>query len=711
MTTAAVDTQSRRDLAMGGAIQGLQAWAAYWVVECFFSGPLSWLLTPGYEYKPVHPMFTALALAVYLAAGAGLGALLAVCIGRMSPESPLRGIPLVGPLSLAAMFVVLGLLNGEHVQLILAILLVAGIVASLTSTTWMEKLRPIANLWTVPLALLIYPYALTQSLPGNIAPSVAGALGVIAVFLISYVVHRLIGTPGRQRPLSKTHGLRKVPLWVAIFILLGLNFFLKQQAIITNMPQPLAAQRASGHANVILVTMDTVRADHLSLYGYARDTSPNLQAFARDAAVFTNAISAADMTLASHASIFTGVYPSVHGAHLILGNHGVLAGVEFGQPLPEHTQTLAGILSKDGYRTMAIVANNACLQHAFRLDQGFQYYSQPYPVIFLNLSDSFYLRWGLARILAHYLPKEVSDRASVTSEEVNREAFHLLEEQNSAKRPFLLFLNYMDAHDPYYPPAPYDVKYPGKDDGMTTSRYFVLGNQVLSRSRAYTNEDRQRDLSQYDGGVAYIDANLGQLSAKLKELKLYDNSLIIITSDHGQSFGEKQLYGHGNSVYQEQVHVPLIIKYPGAPHAEVRNDLATHVDLLPTILDSLGYPIPASLPGRSLRAVAPNPVTVISESYPSDLLVSLSSRFRRIERAAFSGPYKLITATNGKREFYDLSKDAGEEHNLYPDALEQAGLLEADLQHWIAALPKSRAHAATLDKRSVDRLKSLGYVQ
>jgi arylsulfatase A-like enzyme len=137
----------------------------------------------------------------------------------------------------------------------------------------------------------------------------------------------------------------------------------------------------------------------------------------------------------------------------------------------------------------------------------------------------------------------------------------------------------------------------------------------------------------------------------------------------------------------------------------------SHVDLFPTILDVLGEKIPTSLPGHSLRAPAANTETVFSESFPCDMLVSLNPRFRRVERAAFSGPFKLILATNGKREFYDLSQDPHEEHNLYSQNLPAASRLEHELRQWISRLPAERSRPAVMDKSGVDRLKSLGYVQ
>jgi choline-sulfatase len=183
-----------------------------------------------------------------------------------------------------------------------------------------------------------------------------------------------------------------------------------------------------------------------------------------------------------------------------------------------------------------------------------------------------------------------------------------------------------------------------------------------------------------------------------------------VTSDHGQSFGEKGLVGHGSSVYQEQVHVPLIIKYPGVAHAEVGNRLVSHVDLLPTILASLGYET-GSLPGHSLLAPQPTQAIIFSESFPCDLLVSLSERFRRIERAIFTDDFKLITATNGTRQFYDLSADPHEEHNVYAERLPVASTLEADLHHWVSTMPVIRPQPALLDRRAMEALKSLGYLQ
>jgi arylsulfatase A-like enzyme len=701
-----------RPLALSGAIFGLRAWVAYWMVESVFWVLLPWFLKPSYNLRPADSLFAAVALSLYMIAGAVLGALIAICLGVEFPRVPQESFPLIGPLSLTVVFTALGPVTGERFQVIVAVSIAAASILGLAGIAGSGWRRLIANPWLVPLVLLGCPFLMVQD---DWISAAGCALVIVAAILAAFFLARRYNRNSQRLSQSVSTNLGSCMLWLsAIVVLLGCHVFLKQQPILSG-PRPSSAieARAAGHPNVILISMDTVRADHLSVYGYARDTSPVLQEFARHATVFTNAISAGDMTLTSHASMFTGMYGSQHGAHWQLGKNrdGVAMGDEVGLPLPENRLTLATILSRKGYRTAGIVANTTYLQHAFHLDHGFQYYDQPYPKLFFDRRDPFYLRTDLARFLGHFSPHAISDLAYLRAAEVNDKAFELLTKTKGEGRPLFLFLNYMDAHHPYFPPPPYDVKYRGRDKTFSAIRYRALEFQVLSRVRNYTDADRKRDFSQYDGGIAYLDAQLGQLFGKLKELGLWDNSLIIVTSDHGQSFGEKQLVAHGSSVYQEQVHVPLIIKYPGTADGQKREDLASHVDILPTVLDTLGFQYPALLPGRSLRTAPGLPITVISESFPCDLLANLNPRFRRTERAAFFGPFKLIIATNGEREFYDLSQDPFEQRNLYASRLPMADRLEDGLRRWIAASPVVHSRPAALDKQEIERLKSLGYLQ
>jgi arylsulfatase A-like enzyme len=699
-----------RSLAFGGAANGLRAFLTYWAVECLFLSVLPWLQTPAYEYQQLHPWFVLLTLGVYAITGTILGGVLAPGIARFWTKEP-RALQMVGPLALVVVFIPHAAAMGLQSQLPMSIVLAAVTILSMREGIWMDDLKPILNAWTVSFAFLTYPFFMTAYRYTHTlrVRQILGVAVTLFVFLVSYAAYYLIPKSRRWNLSAR----RSVACWVAITAaLLGFSFGVKQKPLLNDLP-PAAAASSGGHPNLILITLDTVRADHLSAYGYSRDTSPNLQRLAQEATVFTNAVAAGDMTLSSHASIFTGMYASQHGAHTVLGRgkDRVAVGEEFGLRLPDESRTLAEILWDRGYQTMAVAANTTFLQHAFHLDQGFQYYSQPNPMLFLARTDPFYLRTGLARVLAHRLPLTMSQRGYRTAANVNFEAFELLQRVKAGQKPFFLFLNYMDAHQPYFPAPPYDVKYPGRDRTLTYNQYFAIEFGALSGKRPYTDADRRRDESQYDGGIAYLDACLGDLFQQLRDLGLYDNTMLVVTSDHGQSFGEKMLVGHGTSVYQEQVHVPLIIKYPRLREAKVVDDLVSHVDILPTVLTALGYPVPKTLSGRNLGDVPKAPVTVISESFPCDLFTHLSPRFRRTERAVFRGPFKVITSTNGEHALYDLSKDPKEERNLDSQNPQMASGLDADLQHWISTLPAVQTRPAVLDKRTVEGFRSLGYLQ
>jgi arylsulfatase A-like enzyme len=700
--------QSPVSPALAGAISGLKAWTTYWLVESLFFAVLRTLHPRADEFRLPDPRFPDLALAVYMMAGAVAGALIAVCARLLRPDRALASIRLAGPVSLGMMFLLhVRAVGGWRVQVLIAVLLAGIFFASLYGKLLLRTLAPVTNVWFIAFALLTYPFAVAE-FQGRAMGRWMGALGVLVVFLICYAGQRLAA---RLPVVWPAHSGSLLLCTAVVATVIGNHAASEQRAILSDTQVP-APTSGNHRKNVILITLDTVRADHLSLYGYARDTSPHLQQFARAATVYTRAIAASDMTLASHASIFTGLYPSQHGAHWELGREkdGVAIGPEFGLCLAANSRTLARILTSKGYRTMGIAANVPYMQHAFHLDQGFQYFSLPVPQIFLDQSCPFCLRADLAHVLGRFFAVKLSDLLYVRAEQVNREAFRLLDREKADSRPFFLFLNYMDAHEPYFPPAPYDVKYAGKDATMTVERYWPIEFQALSGARPYTDQDRRRDESQYDGAIAYIDAELGALFARLEKLGLYDNSIIVVTSDHGQSFGEKGLVGHGSSVYQEQVHVPLIIKYPGETHAEVEDALVSHVDLLPTILESMGYGT-GFLPGHSLVTPQRAQATIFSESFPCDLLVSLSERFRRIERAAFLGDFKLITSTAGTHQFYDLAVDPHEERNISDERLPAASALEAGLHNWESTIPVARPQPASLDRRAMESLKSLGYLQ
>jgi choline-sulfatase len=234
---------------------------------------------------------------------------------------------------------------------------------------------------------------------------------------------------------------------------------------------------------------------------------------------------------------------------------------------------------------------------------------------------------------------------------------------------------------------------------------------VGALKRVVTAPEREHLTSQYDGSIAYLDSQLGALIARLKQMEIYDEALVIITADHGEAFGDRNLVGHGLSVYQNQINVPLMIKYPRQRTARVIDRPASHIDLLPTILDVLDYPAPAHLQGQSLLRDTGPRRDLFSESFAQLKLIETHQRFNRVERALVVDNLKLVWSTVGKHELYDLSNDPDEERDLC--GLDQATCagLQAKLEEWRALIPRSQSPAVKLDRDGLGRLRNLGYIQ
>jgi arylsulfatase A-like enzyme len=458
--------------------------------------------------------------------------------------------------------------------------------------------------------------------------------------------------------------------------------------------------------NIVLVTLDTVRADHLPLYGYARGRTPNLDAFAAQATVYDHAYSPADMTLPSHASIFTGLYASWHGAHYITGSR-MLA-----RALDSRFETLAERVRARGYATAAVVANHGHLAPAFGLGQGFDYYDARPPLSRCRPLPGQWLRrvvetaWcGPGRSWRFEVPYR---RAHAITDE----AMGVLTRLESADRPFFLFVNYMDAHRPYFPPPPYDALFPGKDPTFTAADYLEQERRINSGEGKLGDRERENLLSQYDGGISYLDAELGRLFDDLAARGLLERTLVVITADHGEGFGEHDLIDHGVSVFQELIHVPLLVRTPGGSIARRVATPVSTLDLFSTILEAAGVAPSATAQGIPLDQSGRDPDRVIfSESFTNDLFLSWSPRFRRIQRAAISGGEKFILATDGQQAFYDLSTDPGERDSLALQEPAMSAALEARLAAWLEGAPKGSEVIPAVDSPLQARLRTLGYVR
>ncbi len=430
--------------------------------------------------------------------------------------------------------------------------------------------------------------------------------------------------------------------------------------------------------NLILVVLDTVRADHLGCYGYERGTSPSLDAFASGATLFTRAMAASPWTVPTHASYFTGLYPFEHGARTYANR----LPREIVYPLHTNQITLAEILRIEGYRTAAFIANAGYLSPYFQLDQGFDAY----------VCEALY-----------------SDR-------LNERIFEWLEEHGGER--FFLFINYIDAHRVYNTaPRPGLLETPAvQDKGELLSE---LVKRVLPAEEPVPADLARKVIDQYDTAIANLDEAFGDLLERLRAMDLYDRSLIVATSDHGEYFGEHHLVEHSKDIYQEALWVPLLIKAPGQRAPETVGTLVSSIDMPHQILSQ----VPEEISGKYMKLFphAPGEEPVISENYYSrakDLYnPRWGHRFHRVRRAIFDWPYKYIHSSDGQHELFDLVKDPLESGNLVTLEPEIAARLHRSLEEFMArrlntVRVMSEHDFPTEERRElIERLRSLGYVE
>ena len=426
--------------------------------------------------------------------------------------------------------------------------------------------------------------------------------------------------------------------------------------------------------HVIVITMDTLRADALGCYGAGPDASPEIDRFARGATRFAEAISTAPWTVPSHASLFTGLYPFEHGAISFL----VDEMVDNVTPLaPEHL-TLAEALAEAGYRSAGFVANTVYLQPRYGLSQGFE-------------------EWVVARQPAR---------------DLSRQALEWLDEcqAQDAKGPCLLFLNFIDTHRPYNVEAlPGEEEYDPKDFPALTLDRLIDAVMV----RGESGEAQARIVrEQYARALRNLDLALGAFFDALRERGLFDSSLIVLTSDHGEYFGEHGLVEHSKDVYQPGLAIPLILHRPGQRVGEVRRGRASLVDVPGLIAQALPESIGSALRARFPRL--PGGHALIAENHfsrPRDLLrPAYGDRFRRERTALYTAEYKYIHSSDGAHELYRLVD--GEEQNLIEAKAAMAARLGEQLERAIEEGRWRGEAGRTEPMRAEERaaMRALGYL-
>lgn len=437
-------------------------------------------------------------------------------------------------------------------------------------------------------------------------------------------------------------------------------------ALVAALLYPLS-KRDAATPNIILISLDTLRADHLSCYGYHRPT-PNLESFARDSILFENAFSQAPWTTASHMSLFSSLYPTVHRI-----SHEAMSDVRI---------TLTHHLKERGYQTAAFVEATA-LDRRFGFGEGFDVYR--------GKSD---------------------DPSARANNERARDWLRARDRQ----APFFLFLHYYDIHRKYDPPAPYNRLYCDTCDPSMDS--LIVG--PYGKMRRIPQADLYNLMALYDSEIRYVDDRIKELMDFLKQENLYDGAMIILLADHGEGFLEHGLMDHGNSLYQELLHVPMIIKMPGNRNRGTRQKAAVRlIDVFPTFLDLLSIRTHSLLQGSSLlpllRGASSSEDAVLSSGgIGSESIVS--KQWKLIHNNELEKRLSMIPlAVNAEFELYNLESDPLEWNNLAGIRTDKQKELMDMLQAQRALNERysSRIHVdhKPLDHEIEEQLRSLGYIQ
>jgi len=422
------------------------------------------------------------------------------------------------------------------------------------------------------------------------------------------------------------------------------------------------AYRAS--KGVVLISIDTLRRDHLSLYGYPRRTTPGLEGLAREAVVFEDAVSTASWTLPAHASLLTSTVPSVHGA----------TSSKVG--LSPEWPGLPRILRDAGYFTQAMTTH-VYLSKEYGFGEGFDRH--------------------------RYFPE-------TRAEEVTDQAVGFLEARGDSD--FFLFLHYYDPHWHYDPPAPYDRAFDPAYQGEATGIWWDFKDL---RAGSIDPKDLHHVQALYDGEILYTDREVERLFQEMKRLDVFENALVVVTSDHGEEFLEHGQWEHQKTLYEEQLRVPLIIKLPGAAMASRRvSGQVSLVDVAPTVLDALGVSAPSTFQGTSLLDAARGREAPEREAWAETEHTIDGSRKFAVRRGAV-GTKAIFTLKGGtlQIELFDLGRDPRETERIDPGSSREA--LESRLAAYLAEAAARRGGKTRpevdLDPEDLERLRSLGYVR
>jgi len=462
------------------------------------------------------------------------------------------------------------------------------------------------------------------------------------------------------------------------------KFLLSIALVLIYTGVPFAAERP----NVVMVLIDALRKDHVSAYGYERKTTPVIDSLANDGLLFENAFSQSTFTNMSLPCIFTSKYPF----QISSTRMGAQAGAKdsgFAR-LPDNLTTLAQALSDNGYLT-GCISNTVFISESTGLWRGFN--------------------------KTNYLKQAKADKAIDTAIGFIRDS-----RASDKGRPFFAYIHLMDVHEPTNPPKPYDTMYPTLDSAPHNAKQqrwdYVNATDLDSKGFAVFKSHK---LALYDGGLTYADAQIGRLVDYLKKENLYDNTVFIITADHGEEFWEhaaveKQYHtdnigrygvGHGHTLFRELQEVPLVFSGKGVPKSRVKQ-MVRSIDIMPTILGLAGVKTAPKMEGvdliGSLRRKELKDIPIFCESQVKGApMVSLQdTRYKYIRLQQAGGAVEFL---------FDKSKDYGETDNVAGKYPEIRKAMAAQVDKIRAAPAAPRAKPMKIDKDALEKLKSLGYIQ
>jgi len=420
--------------------------------------------------------------------------------------------------------------------------------------------------------------------------------------------------------------------------------------------------------SLLLVVVDTLRADHTSAYGYARDTTPQLARLAAEGARVVAVYAPSATTGPTHAALFTGRHPRSVGVR------------RNAVPLPEDVATLAERLADAGLETAGIVSSFV-LNRRFGFDRGFGTWDDRF--------DRERATVGHRKFEGHALEEGFDRRASDTTDR----ALRWLAGARGA--PFFLFVHYFDPHEPYVAPLPYARRFASAADASLRAQAAAL----------------------YDAEVAYTDAEIGRLVAGLDALGLAGETLVVVTADHGEGLFDHGHLFHDVSLYEEAVRVPLVLRGPGVAAGQVLAGPVTLVDLAPTLLELMDLPALSGIAGRSFAKAlaggsppeADRPIVLERRVFTSDRVGTIPVRGEKL--AVLEGRWKYIEAPEEeRRELYDLERDPHERVNVVEREPARAAALAERLARWRRETPAA-APAAPVSPEDAQRLEALGYAE